>query len=77
MRSRIVRSSAAEGSDGRAAFHGVTSPKSTKPGRPPMARPTNVVPDRGQPTTKTSRSSRANLGRCPSDRSATRAPAVQ
>jgi hypothetical protein len=72
----MVRSSAADGPAGSAAFHGVTSPKSTKPGRPPIARPTNVVPERGQPTTNTSRSSRPSRGRCTSARSATRAPAV-
>ena len=44
-------------SSGIAAFHGCTSSRSTKPGSDPSARPVKVVPDRGDPTTNTSRSS--------------------
>ena len=43
---------------GIVAFSGLTSPRSTKPGSEPMAPARNVVPERGLPKTKTSRSSR-------------------
>ena len=45
-------------SRGSAAFSGVTSSRSTKPGCEPSAAPVKHVPERGEPTTKTSRSSR-------------------
>ena len=60
----IVRSSCAAAaggspaSRGSAALSGVTSSRSTKPGCEPSAFPVKLVPDRGEPTTKTSRSSR-------------------
>ena len=44
-------------SSGIDALCGATSPRSTKPGSEPIERPRNVVPERGEPTTKTSRSS--------------------
>jgi len=40
-----------------AAFSGATSPRSTNPGNDPIASARNVVPERGEPTTKTKRSS--------------------
>src|SRR5262245_51692781 len=49
---------ASASSSGTAAFTGATSPRSTKPGREPIAPARNVVPDRGDPMTKTIRSSR-------------------
>ena len=62
-RSRIVRSRWAVSSCGRsissgiAAFQGCTSSRSTKPGSEPSRLAVIVVPERGEPTTKTSRSS--------------------
>ena len=59
---------------GIAAFSGFTSPRSTKPGSEPMAPARNVVPERGLPKTKTSRSSRRpNDGRPGQRRSLDRA----
>ena len=50
-------------SSGIADLSGFTSPRSTRPGCAPSELPRNVVPDRGEPTTKTSRSSRWSDGR--------------
>ena len=60
---------------GTAAFRSGTSPRSTKPGCEPSALPANVVPERGEPTTKTIRFSRARSAGAAARASATR-PAV-
>ena len=75
---RILRSTGAISSSGRpispgiAAFQGCTSSRSTKPGSDPSARPVKVVPERGEPTTKTSRSSEPSLLRLRAIRTALR-----
>jgi hypothetical protein len=57
-RRRAPSSSVRSISAGIAAFQGCTSSRSTKPGNEPSRLAVIVVPERGEPTTKTSRSSR-------------------
>ena len=51
------RRAASAASSGIEALTGATSPRSTKPGSEPIAPARNVVPERGDPRTNTSRSS--------------------
>ncbi len=56
-RRRAASSESSAASSGTAALTGATSPRSTKPGNDPIAPARNVVPERGDPITNTSRSS--------------------
>ena len=56
-RRRAASSGSSAASSGTAALTGATSPRSTKPGSDPIAPARNVVPERGDPMTNTSRSS--------------------